>query len=376
VVGRTIAGRYRLAEQLGAGTFGSLWRADDTELEREVVVQLLAPDAAVDSASANLAHEHIVRLFDQGTVGEERYLVVEYLPGRSLERRLEEGSPVSEDEARGIALAVAGALAHAHSQGVVHGALRPACVLLADDGRTKVSGFEQSRDAAPGDDVRAFGQLLFLILTGGMPPEEADTLDRALAAAPPGLAAVALAALASDSRPADGPALLALLDETSPPAPVEPTTLVAAPAAVEPPRRRPRRPLVLAVAAAAALLGAGVAAGLLATSGEGDSGGEEPSLTRITTSELPTGSTVGTTPAPSTATTRETTTSTPSTETGTTTGRAPTTTPAPTTAPTAPPTTTEELPPTTAEEPPPTTTEEPPLPTTAPTTSETTPTTP
>ena len=351
-----IAGRYRLVEQLGANASGSLWRADDTELGREVAVQLLGANAAFDSASANLAHEHIVRLFDHGETGEERYLVVEYLAGGSLERRLEQGAPLAEREARDIADDVAGALAYAHSQGAVHGSLRAACVLFDTEGRTKVAGFDQASSAGAGADVRAFGELLFRMLTGRVPPAEADRaeLEAALAEASPALAAVALAAIGSEPRPADGAALLELLHESPPlPPQVEQTTRIAAPPPVA--RARPRRSLLLSLAAGAALLGAGIAAGLLATSG--DSGGKAPSIARILTRQPATGSTVEPSPPPPTSQTtgKTTTASTASTETGRTTVPPATTAPQPT--PLPPPTATEELPPTTTEELPPPTTE-------------------
>ena len=88
---RRIAGRYELLEQLGAST----WRAADTELQRDVLVQVPARDVAV----ARLTHPGIVQVFDQGVEDGEPYAVFEYLPGGSLEQRLAAGS-LTEAEAR------------------------------------------------------------------------------------------------------------------------------------------------------------------------------------------------------------------------------------------------------------------------------------
>ena len=81
---RRIAGRYELLEQVG----GSSWRAADTELEREVLVQMPARE---DVGVARLTHPSIVQVFDQGEENGESYAVLEYVPGGSLERRLEAG---------------------------------------------------------------------------------------------------------------------------------------------------------------------------------------------------------------------------------------------------------------------------------------------
>ncbi len=113
---RRIAGRYELLEQLG----GSTWRAVDTELQRDVLVQVPARDVAV----ARLTHPGIVQVFDQGDEDGEPYAVFEYLPGGSLEQRLEAG-PLTAGEAEQVEADVSAALAYAHAEGVTHGIARP-----------------------------------------------------------------------------------------------------------------------------------------------------------------------------------------------------------------------------------------------------------
>ena len=141
---RWIAGRYELLEQLGSST----WRAADTELQRDVLVQVPARDVAV----ARLAHPGIVPLFDQGVEDGEPYAVFEYLPGGSLEQRLAAGS-LTEAQVEQVAADVSSAVAYAHAEGVTHGSLGPPAVLLDGEGRAKLVGF--TGGATPEDDERA-----------------------------------------------------------------------------------------------------------------------------------------------------------------------------------------------------------------------------
>ena len=152
---RLIAGRYELVEQLGAST----WRATDNELQRDVVVQI----PALDTGLARLTHPSIAHLFDQGEEDGERYAVLEYLPGGTLEQRLDAG-PLSEAESRQIAADLTAALAYAHEHGVTHGALGPASVLFSSEGQAKVAGF--TGDGSPEDDERALGAILQTLAAG------------------------------------------------------------------------------------------------------------------------------------------------------------------------------------------------------------------
>src|SRR5918994_4356063 len=94
---RTIAGRYALEEALG----GSSWRATDTELGRQVLVRFRP---AGELAWATLSHPSIARVFDQGEDEGERYAVLEFLPGGTLEARLPE---LGESDAQAVAADVA-----------------------------------------------------------------------------------------------------------------------------------------------------------------------------------------------------------------------------------------------------------------------------
>src|SRR5919202_2323399 len=136
-----IAGRYRLVEQLGAGGMSEVWRAVDQELERTVAVKLLRPDAdrarfeREARAVAALAHPNINQLYDYGEAEGRPFMVLEYLPGGSLEELLHYGQPLDDTRTTQIASDIAAGLAHAHARGLVHRDLKPANVLFDAEDR-------------------------------------------------------------------------------------------------------------------------------------------------------------------------------------------------------------------------------------------------
>jgi serine/threonine protein kinase len=295
---RRIGGRYDLHEQLGAAS----WHATDTELERDVFLRVPAEERVI----ATLVHPAIVQIFDQGEDNGEPYAVYEYVSGGSLAKRLGLGS-LGEAEAQRIAADVTAALAYAHAQGVTHGALGPAAILLDAEGGAKVAGF--AGVATPEDDEHALVAVLELL--------GANTI-------------------------ADGDA-----DATA--------VLQPVPAAAT------RRPIALIALAALVLLVAGVGAALLATSGESTPDPPTGSVSLLTS----TGSTRGATQAPvvpppatrSEQTTAQATAPSPTTEPPASTSP-PATEPATTAPPTTAPPVTTEPPPASTE--PPLTTEPPP----------------
>src|SRR5438309_8707092 len=125
---KVIAGRYRLHELLGRGGMSEVWRAEDLELGRDVAIKLLAPDAdrarfeREARAVASLAHPNVMQLYDYGEDEGRPYMVLEKVPGGTLEDRLAaaDGKPLPDEETRLIAAGMAAGLAHAHARGVVH----------------------------------------------------------------------------------------------------------------------------------------------------------------------------------------------------------------------------------------------------------------
>lgn len=207
---RLLAGRYRLEEVIGRGGMSTVYRATDQLLGRTVAVKvLLASLAEQDSsyaerfarearAAAALASPSVVTVYDTGVDEQgERYIVMEYVAGRSLAELLAEDQPLEIPRALVIAERVAEALSVAHRAGILHRDIKPANVMVAEDGTVKVLDFGIARrldgttltQAAsvvgtaaymaperalgqPGDaraDIYSLGCLLYAMLTGRPP---------------------------------------------------------------------------------------------------------------------------------------------------------------------------------------------------------------
>jgi serine/threonine-protein kinase len=397
-----IAGRFRLERILGHGGMSEVWLAHDLELERRVAVKLLSSARTASRferearSVASLSHPNIVGVFDFGEHEGRPYLVLEYVPGGTLDERL--SKPLSDEDVAEIARDIAAGLAHAHERGIVHRDLKPSNVLFDGEGRAKIADFGVARvlsdatltttgavvgtaqymapeqatggEVGPESDVYAFGVILFQLLTGRPPFEsehpvadmltkswqDAPAVESFRPDAPPFLAALAASALALDrhARPADGAALVSALDQQALPATAA-TAETAVIAPPPPPERMPpprgRRRTYLAVAAAIGLLAlVGFGASMLLTGGDDDTPATPESTSRATTgaraattqtqpSATESGATTEDSPAttpPPPATEPDTTTTPPPTET------APPTTDPGTTTTAAPPATTTE----------------------------------
>src|ERR1700682_5258458 len=130
-------GRYRLLERLGTGGFGVVWRAYDELLRREVAVKRIPLGPGGDSgrasrealASARLSHPAIVGLYEASAVGEDFYLISELVDGQTLAQLIASHS-LAHEAGIEIGIALADALSHAHSRGVIHRDVKPQNVLV------------------------------------------------------------------------------------------------------------------------------------------------------------------------------------------------------------------------------------------------------
>lgn len=151
--GTKVAGRYLLQETIGKGGMGVVWRAWDERLERQVAVKFSHPDD--DRATQQLMkearnagrlhHANIVGVFDCDHDADTCWIVMEYVPARSLAQLVTERGPLPPAEAGAIGGQIAAALAKSHSEGVVHGDVTPENILVTGEGIARLTDFGISR---------------------------------------------------------------------------------------------------------------------------------------------------------------------------------------------------------------------------------------
>ncbi|MDO3683072.1 serine/threonine-protein kinase [Micromonospora sp. C28ISP2-4] len=158
--GTTIGGRYSLRSPVGNGGMGTVWRATDTLLRRDVAVKevVLPPGLAPSDrdalyertlrearAAAAIQHPAVVQVYDVVTEGGRPWIVMELLDARSLADMVIEDGPVAPRAVAKIGIALLGALEVAHAIGVLHRDVKPANVLICTDGRCVLTDFGVAR---------------------------------------------------------------------------------------------------------------------------------------------------------------------------------------------------------------------------------------
>jgi serine/threonine-protein kinase len=149
MIGREIAGRYRMLAKLGEGGMGAVFRAEQISLKRTVAVKLLRPDVsaaptllrrfnAEAELVAKLSHPNTVNIYDFGQDSDGTlFIAMELIDGRSLREVLQREAPVPLPRALAIAAQIAASLADAHARAIVHRDLKPDNVMLQDRGRER-----------------------------------------------------------------------------------------------------------------------------------------------------------------------------------------------------------------------------------------------
>jgi serine/threonine-protein kinase len=152
-------GRYLIVRKLGAGGMADVYLAEDQELGREVALKMLNERHATDEqfverfrreaqSAAGLNHPSIVSIFDRGQAEETYYIAMEYLDGRTLKELIVRNGPTPVPIAIDYARQILSALAFAHRKGIVHRDIKPHNVVVARDGRLKVTDFGIARSGA------------------------------------------------------------------------------------------------------------------------------------------------------------------------------------------------------------------------------------
>ena len=147
-----IANRYEVVQHIGQGGMADVFRGVDTILNREVAIKILRADLSTDAvsilrfereaqAATALAHPNIVEIYDVGDYKGHHYIVMEFVPGRTLKQVIRARGPLLKEEAVDIMKQLTSAVSEAHSKGIIHRDIKPQNVIVKADGSVKILDF-------------------------------------------------------------------------------------------------------------------------------------------------------------------------------------------------------------------------------------------
>ena len=203
-----IANRYEVIQHIGQGGMADVFLAIDTILNRQVAIKILRADLSTDAvsilrfereaqAATALAHPNIVEIYDVGDYKGHHYIVMEYVPGKTLKQIIRERGPLLNEETVDIMKQLVSAISEAHSRGIIHRDIKPQNVIIKSDGTLKILDFgiatakgsmqltqannvmgsvhylapelAKGEPATVQSDIYALGIVMFEMLTGDVP---------------------------------------------------------------------------------------------------------------------------------------------------------------------------------------------------------------
>ncbi|HLF74600.1 MAG TPA: protein kinase [Anaerolineales bacterium] len=155
-IGRTLSGRYKIEALLGQGGMSAVYKATDPNLKRAVAIKLIHPHLSTDpsfvmrfeseaSAVASLRHPNIVQVYDFNNDGGVYYMVLEFIPGETLQDRMKRisdtGRQLSVQDVLKFTINICEAVGYAHQRGMVHRDIKPANIMLDTQGQAILMDF-------------------------------------------------------------------------------------------------------------------------------------------------------------------------------------------------------------------------------------------